>query len=203
MNALRPTTLGTTGFYLVTALLALVAAVGLLVIANTLGGALNGGDLPFGSLSVGASLDPSQLGPLPRGVEVHQEARIQAELTAPTAAQSLLAAATQVGPFVLLVAALWLLRGLARSVRERSPFGPANVRRLRWLGFLLLLGTPAVEIVNWTLRLALGNTDPLSELSTTGFSLSVTPLIAGLGALLLAEVFAQGVRFREDSEATI
>src|SRR3954447_3249038 len=203
MNAIRPTALGTTGFYLVTALLALVAAVASLVIANTLGGALNGGDLPVGSLSVGASLDPSQLRSLPRGIEVHQDARIQAELTDATATQALLAAATQVGPFVLLVAALWLLRGLARSIRERSPFGAANVRRLRWLGLLLLVGTPAVETVNWMLRLALGNTEPLSELSTTGFSLSVTPLIAGLGALLLAEVFAHGVRLREDSEATI
>src|SRR3954451_5345531 len=163
MNAIRPTALGTTGFYLVTALLALVAAVGSLVIANTLGGALNGGDLPVGSLSVGASLDPSQLRSLPRGIEVHQDARIQAELSDATAAQSLLAAATQVGPFVLLVAALWLLRGLARSIRERTPFGAANVRRLRWLGLLLLLGTPAVESVNWVLRLPRRGTPPPPE----------------------------------------
>jgi hypothetical protein len=157
----------------------------------------------FGSLAVDATVAPDQLGSLRRGITVHEDARIHAEVVDPTSAQLLLATGTQIGPLALLIAALWLLRDLARSVREGQPFGVANVRRLRTLGFLLVVGAPAVEIINWTLRLALGNTDPLSNLSTVGLSVPAAPLIAGLGAFVLAEVFARGVRLREDVEATI
>jgi hypothetical protein len=66
-----------------------------------------------------------------------------------------------------------------------------------------VLGAPAAQIVNWALRLALGNTTPLSDLSTAGLSIQAAPLVAGLGAFVLAEVFAHGVRLREDVEATI
>jgi hypothetical protein len=203
VNAPRPTPVSNAGYYLVTALLALTVAVGCLVIANELVGAARGGEMPVGSLSVDAALAPGQLRSLPNGIKVHEDVRLSAEVVDPTSAQLLLAAGTQVGPLALLVASLSLLRALARSVREREPFGEANVRRLRALGFLLVVGSPVVAAVNWALRLALGNTSPLSDLSTAGLSIEAAPLIAGLGAFVLAEVFAHGVRLREDVEATI
>ena len=203
MSPPRPTNLATTGYYLATALLVLAVALGSVVIANTAVGAARSGDMLFGSLAVDATVPPDHLGSLPHGIKVHEDARIRAEVVDPTSAQLLLATGTQVGPLALLIAALWLLRGLARSVREGEPFGAANVRRLRTLGFLLLLGAPAVEIVNWALRLALGNTAPLSDLSTAGLSVQAAPFVAALGAFVLAEVFAHGDRLREDSEATI
>ncbi len=89
-----------------------------------------------------------------------------------------------VGPFVLLAGALWLLRGLARSVREGDPFGPANVQRLRALGFLLVAGAPVVELVSWALRLSLANTLPPDAFGDVGFP-------------------AHGVRLREDVEGTV
>jgi hypothetical protein len=181
----------------------LVAVVGSLAIANTAIGAARGGDVPVGSLTVAATVPPDRVGPLPEGIEVHEDARIDAEVVDPTATQLLLATGTMIGPLVLLTAALWLLRGLARSVREGEPFGDANVRRLRTLGFLLVLGAPVVGIVNWSLRLALGNTAPLSDLSTQGLYVQAAPFLAGLGAFVLAEVFAHGARLREDVEATI
>jgi hypothetical protein len=196
----RPTNLA---YYLVTALLALTVVVGSFLILNTTVGALRGGDLPVGMLAVDATVPPDHVGPLPRGIEVHEDALINAELTDPTSAQLVLGTGTVVGPFALLLAVLWLLRGLARSVREGAPFGSGNVRRLRLLGFLLLLGTPVVAILNWTLRLALANTAPLSDLSTTGLSIEPAPFVAALGAFVLAEVFAHGLRLREDVEATI
>lgn len=203
MESHRPTTLATAGYYLVTALLALILALGSVVIANTVAGAARGGDMPVGSLSVDATVGSDRVGPLPPGIAVHEDARIQAVLDEPTREQLLLAGGTQVGPFALLVTALWLLRGLARSVRAGEPFGVANVHRLRLLGFLLLLGAPAAQTVNWGLRLALGNTAPLSDMSTAGLSIPVAPLLAGLGALVLAEVFAHGAYLSEDVEATI
>jgi len=111
-----------------------------------------------------------------------------------------------VGPFVLLAGALWLLRGLARSVREGDPFGPANVQRLRRLGFLLVVGAPVVELGNWALRLSLANTLPANAFGNVGFrgfNFPFALLLAGLGAFILAEVFAYGVRLREDVEGTV
>jgi hypothetical protein len=107
---------------------------------------------------------------------------------------------------VLLAGALWLLRGLARSVREGDPFGPANVQRLRRLGLLLVVGAPAVAVVNWALRLSLANTLPANAFGNVGFpgfSFPFVLLLAGLGAFILAEVFAHGLWLREDVEGTI
>src|SRR5438105_15937150 len=79
----------------------------------------------------------------------------------------------------------------------------ADVQRLRRLGFLLVVGAPVVELVNWALRLSLSNTLPNPLTVTPGFSFPFALLLAGLGAFVLAEVFAHGTRLREDVEATI
>jgi hypothetical protein len=105
----------------------------------------------------------------------------------------------------LFIAGLWLLRGIARSVREGDPFNAANVRRLRGIGFLLVLGVPAVELLDYSLRLQLFNSLPpsLGNISTAGWSVPGNELLAGLGVFILAEVFAHGVRLREDVEGTV
>ena len=70
----------------------------------------------------------------------------------------------------LWIAALWLLHGIARSVRRGDPFVRDNVRRLRAIGILHFPGLP---------------------------------LVCGLGAFVLAQVFAHGVQLRDDVAATI
>jgi hypothetical protein len=205
VNPPRPSGPSTTGYYLVTALLVVAVAFASLLIVSTTVGALRGGNTLFGGpkLAVDATLPADHLKSLPPGVSVRDDARVKVEIGNPTSAQLLLSTGTHIGPLALLIAALWLLRGLARSVREREPFGGANVTRLRTLGFLLLLGYPAVELVNWALRLALSNTATLSDLTTPGLTVQAPPLLAALGAFILAEVFARGTGLREDVEATI
>jgi hypothetical protein len=101
--------------------------------------------------------------------------------------------------------ALWQLRGLLGSVRHGDPFHAANVRRLRWFGWLLLLGYPLVALASSLLKESLGST--MSEAQPLlGNSAVVTPaaaMLGGLAVLVLAEVFAHGVRLREDVEGTI
>ena len=140
---------------------------------------------------------------MPPGVRLTDDPPITVEVRDPSATQLLLSTATAVGPFLLLAGALWLPRGLARSVKKGGPFGRANTQRLRRLGFLLVVGAPVVELVNWALRLSLSNTLPEPLTVTTGFSFPFALLLAGLGAFVLAEVFAHGARLREDVEATI
>ena len=89
---------------------------------------------------------------------------------------------------------------------DGDPFGARNVQRLRSLGLLLAAGAPLVALVNSALRNALFDElppHPSLDLGSAGFSIPLGALLAGLGAFILAEVFAYGRRLREDVEATI
>lgn len=200
MHQHRPSGAATAGYVITTALLVLVVAFGVfklvsavLVIARD------------DALETDAFLSPDAVS-LPEGVSFREWPQVTLELDAPTTTQVLLDLATGVGPFLLFVAAFWLLRGLAASVRAGNAFGTENVKRLRRLGTLLVLGAPVVEFVNSSLRSGLYDTLPagrFGEIGSGGLNLSTGPLLAGLGAFILAEVFAHGVHLREDVEATV
>lgn len=107
---------------------------------------------------------------------------------------------------MLFIAGLSLLRGFGRSVMDGDPFGLANVQRLRRLGFLLVAGAPLVELLKWSLRQSLYNAlppTPSVDIGVAGFSLPAAALLGGFGAFILAEVFAYGLRLREDVEGTV
>lgn len=186
-------------------LVLLLVGATLAIVSTAVGLARNGNSLLGGHhLSVDAQLSQDQVRSLPPGVNLTHDVDVTVDVRHPSAKQLLLSTATFVGPFVLLAGALWLLRGLALSVKGGDPFGQANVRRLRTLGFLLVVGGLVVEIVNWALRISLANTLPPSlSVGTAGFRFPFALLLAGLGAFVLSEVFAYGVRLREDVEATI
>ena len=91
-------------------------------------------------------------------------------------------------------------------MRKGNPFAPVNVRRLRGIGALLGVGSLVLAFVEMSLRQALYHrlpTPPFGNLVTEGLSIHGNAFIAGLGVFVLAEVFAHGVRLREDVEATI
>jgi hypothetical protein len=158
-----------------------------------------------GTLDVEMQLDPGSV-ELAEGVQLQGWPDLTLEVEDPTTEQVLLSAAMDVGPWLLFVAGLWLLWGLARSVRRGDPFGNANVKRLRALGFLLVLGAPLVEFFNAALRASLFNNLPpgrFGDFGVAGFELPAAALLGGLGAFILAEVFAYGLRLREDMEGTI
>jgi hypothetical protein len=131
---------------------------------------------------------------------------IRIHIARPTNAQTLLQAGVDLAPVVLFVIGLWLLRGITGSVRQGDPFSPANVRRLRGIGFVLVAGSLLLTVFDMALRDALFNRlPPMPEwnLGNGPFGPPAGALLAGLGVFILAEVFAHGVRLREDVEATI
>ena len=205
MNAHRPSRSTDMAEYLLNlmlVLLLLTAAAEIIVTGIAL--ARGGNTLHGLTLPVHAQLPLEQNRPLPPGIRLSHDPTVTVSVKDPTATQLLLSTGTAVGPFLLLAGALWLLRGLARSVKKGDPFGHANVQRLRRLGFLLVVAAPVVELVNWALRSWLTNTLPAPlSVSTSGFNFPFVELLAGLGAFVLAEVFAYGTRLREDVEATI
>lgn len=196
------------GYALVTILL-VIAVVSAAVVAVSIGVGLarQGDSLLYGdTLKVPLQLSPEDVRTLPEGVEVNGWPDVTVEVPDPTTKQMLLRSATDLGPLLLLVAGVWLLRGFMRSVVDGDPFGPANVQRLRAGGFILVVGAPIVELINYALRQSLFSDlppHPSVDLGMEEFTLPATPLVAGLGAFILAEVFAYGLRLREDVEATI
>ena len=170
-------------------------------------GVARGGDsLLWGStLTVPADVNSDSLRPLADGIQLSGRPHVSLEIKDPTTMQMALRSAMDLGPLLLFIAGLWLVRGLARSLTEGDPFGAANVQRLRRLGFLLVAGAPAVELLNTLLQQELLDNlppDP-SVFGPPSYILPGTAILAGLGAFILSEVFAHGVRLREDAEGTV
>lgn len=196
------------GYTIVTGMLLLTMAFGILVFISILVGlARDGKSLLYGDeLKVPAQISPEDIGPLPRGLRLDAWPRVTVLIPDPTTEQMLLRSATDLGPVALLIAGLWILRRFMRAVLAGDPFGGANVRRLRAIGFLLVVGAPIVMIVNHLLRVALFDNFPpypSVNLGIEGISIPGNYLLGGLGVFILAEVFAYGLRLREDVEATI
>jgi hypothetical protein len=198
----------TIGYRLVTLVLVAAVVFGLVAVASVgVGVARHGDSLLYGHrLAVELELSPDDVGPLPRGVELRGWPGVNVQVADPTTKQMLLRSAMDFGPLVLFVAGLWFGRGFLRSVLAGDPFGAPNVQRLRAVGFILVAGAPVVELVNYALRTALFSAIPpypSLHLGSAGFSLPGNALLGGLGAFILAEILAYGLRLREDVEATI
>jgi drug/metabolite transporter (DMT)-like permease len=80
------------------------------------------------------------------------------------------------------------------------------VTRLRRIGFALAFGAPIVVAVDQLLNKRLFDALPRevkAQLTLPGFSIPWAPIVAGIGAFILAAVFEYGLRLREDVEATV
>ena len=196
------------GYGLVTAMLVLSIAYGVLALTSIVVGLVRDGEsLLYGDeLPVAAQISPEDIGPLPPEIRIVSWQDVTVEISDPTTEQMLLRSALDLGALALFVAGLWIGRAFLRSVLAGDPFGAPNVGRLRAIGFLLVIGAPLVALLNYSLRSALFNAMPpfpSIDLGMEGLSIPGNALLAGLGAFILAEVFAYGSRLREDVEATI
>ena len=129
----------------------------------------------------------------------------------PTGRERALGLAAYVVPTLLFIAVFWFMRGIARSVRYGDPFTRENVRRLRAIGVLLTAGALAVYFIAGEVQSALSKPyerSPFEPVTRVGLLPGDTDfpdveIMVGLGAFVLAQVFAHGVRLREEVEATI
>jgi hypothetical protein len=183
-----------------------VGFAGFLLVDGGVGVARDGERLVSGrTLDVHVQVPPERV-QLPDGLRPDGWLPAVARIEHPGSKEVALSTALELTQAALFIAVLWLLRGLARSVREGDPFSAANVQRLRGIGSLLAFGGLLVEIVNSSLRTQLWEAVPpgrYGNIGTEGFGVPGNMLLAGLGAFILAEVFAQGLRMREDLEGTV
>ena len=122
----------------------------------------------------------------------------------PSAAQYAWDLVPQVLLLVLLTAAAVLLLGVVRSLRVGDPFTSANARRLTALGVLVVVGGLLLPMLQGIGHRAI--VEPLvpdGETTTWTFDLALWPASFGILIGFLAEVFARGVRLREDVEGLV
>jgi hypothetical protein len=182
------------------ATLLLVAAIafGVFLVGSALDGAIRGGH----DLAVRQEVSVDEVSSLPPTVDRPQMVPVTVHIDDARPNQVLGSLGRDLVAVTLVVAVLWLLRLLLRSVRDGDPFTAANVRRLRAIGFLLVVGAPVAYLVMFVCDQWLASSSPAGELGAT-FTVPGAGPIAGLGVFVLAEVFAHGARLRADVEGTV
>jgi LytS/YehU family sensor histidine kinase len=99
---------------------------------------------------------------------------------------------------------VWLIIAVMRTIAAGDPFSTVNVRRLRILAAMLLLGPAITFFVATSIQGALLGDIPLGGLA---YALTIdipwAGFIAGLLLALLAEAFKAGSRLRDDVDGLI
>jgi hypothetical protein len=90
------------------------------------------------------------------------------------------------------------VRRIFATLTAGDPFHPANVPRLRAIGFSLA----ALELINYATNLVSGWVFP-AHIKSMRFPFNPTAWFAVLVVFVLAEVFREGARLRSEAELTI
>lgn len=183
---------------LATLLLVLSIGFGLYLLVGAVIGIGPGGN----EVAVQTQVDAEALPNLPQGAIPPDGVNVTVRVRDATAEQQRWAAGRDLAPGVVVIAITWLLRQLLKSVRDGDPFTERNVTRLRLLALIVLIGVPLSGIVASMFAGALATSAGL-ESRGTQLSVAGNAFVAGLAALVLAEVFAAGVHLRQDLEGTI
>ena len=153
-------------------------------------------------VAVHSQVDAERVAGLPEGTVVPDKIDVTVRVRNATREQLRWAAGRDLVPALLVIAATWLLRGLLLSVRDGDPFIRANVKRLRALAGIVLVGIPVAALVGSLFASALASSAGLDG-GGSRLTLPGNALLGGLATFVLAEVFAAGVRLREDLEGTV
>ena len=169
MSVQQPSRAVRIGYVLTTLLLvASVAFAAFLLVDGAVGVARGGERLVSGrSLDVHVQVPPERVR-LPDGLRHDGWLPAVARIQHPSSWEIALSTALDLTQAALFIAVLWLLRGLARSVREGDPFDAANVQRLRGIGSLLAFGGLLVEIVDSSIRAQLWQALPRGASGISG-----------------------------------
>jgi hypothetical protein len=194
-----PTRLATTGYLVVSVLLLAMLTAGVVLTVTAVVGAVRGGQ----TITLDRFVTPEHLTSLPADVKPTNDIPVTVTIRDARPGQLFLRLAIDLLPLLLIVAALWQLWGLLRSARQGDPFTTANVWRLRQFGWLLLLGWPLIAYLTMELKEWLATTPPADQTGGVFAPPIGLALLFGLAVLVLAEVFAHGLRLREDVEGTI
>jgi hypothetical protein len=147
---------------------------------------------------------------MPAGVHVGGSLPVTVEVDRSTLASKILSRLSAVPMDIIYVVIVWLLRRmvlLSAAGTPESPANPfvwANVRRLRVIAALMLI-MPVIDSWSHIAQWELVSRSLPSGMSVLSWDASDIFLELGVGMLLLllAEVFASGIRLREDVEGLV
>ena len=183
---------------LATVLLVASIAFGAVLAVGALVGFGPGGD----DVAVHTDVDVERLTDLPEDTVSPEVVEIVVRIRDATTAQLRWAGLRDLAPGLLVIAGLWLVHSLLRSVRRGDAFTSANVRRLRLLALVVLIGVPVATYVSSVCASELA-----SSAGFEGPGITITmpggAFLGGIALLVLTEVFASGVRLRDDLEGTV
>ena len=131
---------------------------------------------------------------LPPDLEIWRQADTEGA-RGPMLAAGLAAYAVYVGVVLFIVERV---RRIFSTLTVGDPFHPANVARLRAIGFSLA----ALELINYATNLVAGWAFP-AHVRQVRFPFNPTAWFAVLVVFVLAEVFREGARLRGEAELTI
>ena len=156
----------------------------------------------------GSLMVPDLQDRMPAGVRFEGSLPVYVSVDRPTLGSKVLSRLLAVPMDLLILAVIWLFRRVALTAvgtpeAPANPFVWANVRRLRIIAGLAVVA-PLVDA--WSNVALLELVRPtLKEFSMLGWDMTSFLLPAGIGLVLavLAEVFATGIRLREDVEGLV
>lgn len=122
----------------------------------------------------------------------------------PTSQQQVLYAGTQMPSTIFGFVTIFLLWWLVRGARREGPFAAGNPRRVRAVGWWLIIGGMGSAAIDAAAEVALKGT--LFRDSGSSWEADLLPwplLLSGLGMLTVARILAAAAVMREEIEATI
>jgi hypothetical protein len=184
---------------LATLLLVLGIGFGLYLLVSSVLGFTQGDEV-----AVHTAVDADRVADLPPRAVAPEEVDVVVRVPDPSYEQVWWATLRDLPAAIVVIAVVWLVRGLLKSVRDGDPFIKPNVRRLRIIALIVLVGIPIAESLRslfaGELAASAGLSGPGAALSISGYG---NALLGGLAILVLSEVFSEGVRMRGDLEGTI
>lgn len=127
----------------------------------------------------------------------------QVTVYGPTSAQRVALLGARLAESVATIAVLLLLLLIVRTLRAGDPFVLANARRLRLIAMAVVVGgTGASALQAWGAHLVLSDS-AIAPLVHQQFHITLVPLVAGLGVLLLGEVFRRGALMGDELEGLV
>lgn len=120
----------------------------------------------------------------------------------PTAIQRVLDLLPGLGWLVLVLAGCWIVLKVMGDIGRGDPFQPRNVRRLRGLAGLLVIGWPVLAGLEVLASFVITTGLDLGDLGQT-FTVPLLPMLVGLVVALLAEAFNAGSRLRDDVDGLV
>jgi hypothetical protein len=153
-------------------------------------------------ITVPIAVDAGDVANVPAGTTLADTATVDVLVDSPTWQQSVLYALTQLPGGVVVGWVVLVLLRVVNEARCGQPFTPGTVRRLRAVGLVLLIGGVVTDTVEFLAAFVLSGTMDAGAVVATYFFTGLW-IMAGVGALAIAEVFNRAYALRAELDQVI